>query len=133
MTNNRCPMCEEKLQTEKGYWVCLCGWQKAFPQKLNSNNHHDSRCHYQLMNERCPLPGSMSFNIRSNISYCELHWRTHNHPHLGEAALRNAQKNYMAIMQARRPWQDVLIEKFLNHQGNNKKKTIEEARKDENI
>jgi hypothetical protein len=105
-TKRHCPECKQVLlKTDDS---CFCGWQI---QQRMTHGQLDNRCHYQVANHRCVLPGTMCpYPYGSSAQwYCSGHWRALNDPIRGESILIEAEKNYRTIMESRIDWRTKLF------------------------
>lgn len=107
MTKSRaCPECGTPLRKPKR---CSCGWFLV-EQFLKPQSDH--RCEYQISGRRCPLPGTICSSPYANGPwYCSEHSRVLDDPQLGEAILRDAEKNYHEILRSRQDWRINLFNK----------------------
>jgi hypothetical protein len=102
----QCPECRQPLKTARS---CLCGWRSNF---VSAPVKQDLRCAYTIGARRCPLIGEVSPTTRGESSwYCGGHWRALNNPKRGEEVLRDAEKNYLQIIESQKSWRDKLWEK----------------------
>jgi len=99
-TKKRCPECNHYLVSER----CECGFRVPNDKEMTTELIPDHLCQYRTNGKRCPLPGTMSPNIRGNTWYCCEHWRHLGDPKMCETILINAEINYEKIMDERIDW-----------------------------
>lgn len=109
---NYCPDCSTLLG---GREKCQhCGWFEG--GKKNKNRKVDHRCAFSNNNQRCPLNGTRSDDLRGNGPwYCTFHYKHQNDPFtsakiLDDIIQNSPYKNY-------KDWRDELVEKNIMYLG----------------
>jgi hypothetical protein len=100
----RCPECNDWLDIASN---CDCGWAFVKEKTVAAPDH---RCSFKHGSMRCPYPGTRSHSILGGgIWYCSEHISNLNNPEYCLEILRNAEKNFIAVMEDRIHWSIKLI------------------------